>query len=62
MRDTVGYLEVGNIYKIKPGLYALTKFKSKFESDGILSEDAKEKDTDKYYMDDEGMSNGTKTK
>ena len=37
-----------NIYKIKPGLYALTKFKSKFESEGILSEDAKDKDKEKF--------------
>jgi len=37
-----------NIYKIKPGLYALTKYKSKFESVGILSEDDKEKDRDKF--------------
>ncbi len=35
-----------NIYKIKPGLYALTKFKSKFESMGIISEDVR--DTEKF--------------
>jgi len=28
-----------NIYKIKPGLYALTKYKMKFESQGILPND-----------------------
>jgi hypothetical protein len=37
-----------NIYKIKPGLYALTKFKSKFESEGILSEEGKYKDAEKF--------------
>ena len=35
-----------NIYKIKPGLYALTKLKSKFESEGISSEYTKEKDSE----------------
>lgn len=29
-----------NIYKIKPGLYALNKYKEKFEKQGILSEEA----------------------
>lgn len=37
-----------NIYKIKPGLYGLTKFKAKFESDGILTEDSKNKDSEKF--------------
>ena len=37
-----------NIYRIKPGLYALIKFKPKFESEGILSDDSKEKDKGQY--------------
>jgi hypothetical protein len=36
------------IYKIKPGLYALTKYKSKFEREGILSEDAKDRDPESF--------------
>ena len=36
-----------NIYKIKPGLYALVKYKSKFESQGIFSEDVVLKKTSK---------------
>lgn len=36
-----------DIYKIKPGLYGLTKYKLKFEKEGILSEDTKERDTKK---------------
>ena len=30
-----------NIYRIKPGLYALKKFQNKFESEGILVENDK---------------------
>jgi hypothetical protein len=37
-----------NIYKIKPGLYALSKYKLKFENDGIISEDKKIVDTEKF--------------
>lgn len=34
-----------NIYRIKPGLYALKKFQNKFESEGILVENDKNIDT-----------------
>jgi hypothetical protein len=34
-----------NIYRIKPGLYALKKFQKKFESEGILVENDKNIDT-----------------
>lgn len=37
-----------NIYKVRPGLYALKKFKSKFERDGIISEDEKENNSEKF--------------
>jgi hypothetical protein len=37
-----------NIYKIKPGLYALSKYKSKFENEGILLEDKKIINTKEY--------------
>jgi hypothetical protein len=36
-----------NIYKIKPGLYALVKYQSKFESQGIISEETSQKPTEK---------------
>lgn len=37
-----------NIYKIKPGLYALTKYKTKFEDEGIISEDTKNENLEKF--------------
>lgn len=37
-----------SIYKLKPGLYALTKYKTKFESEGILSDEEKEINTEKF--------------
>ncbi|MCL2561307.1 MAG: hypothetical protein FWE10_03170 [Rikenellaceae bacterium] len=36
-----------NIYKIKPGLYALVKYKDKFEKQGIIAEDGEEQNSDK---------------
>lgn len=39
-----------NIYKIKPGLYALKKYQNKFENDGIFVENEKNRDT-KEIMD-----------
>lgn len=35
------YNLIKNIYKIKPGLYALTKLQKKFESEGIFVENEK---------------------
>lgn len=36
-----------DIYKIKPGLYALVKYKSKFEKEGIIVETEKNKNSEK---------------
>lgn len=38
-------LQTKDIYKIKPGLYALTKYKKKFENDGIVAETDKNKNS-----------------
>lgn len=37
-----------NIYKIKPGLYALVKYKSKFEKQGIVAEEANSISPEKF--------------
>ena len=37
-----------NIYKIKPGLYALTKYKTKFENQGFISEEENSKKSEKF--------------
>lgn len=37
-----------NIYKIKPGLYALVKYKSKFENQGIVAEEVSSKNPKKF--------------
>lgn len=37
-----------NIYRIKPGLYALKKFQKKFEMEGILEENEKNIDTKEF--------------
>ena len=37
-----------NIYKIKPGLYALTKYKNKFENQGFIPEEESSKKPEKF--------------
>ena len=37
-----------NIYKIKPGLYGLTKYRLKFENNGVISEDSLDKNSKKF--------------
>ena len=37
-----------NIYKIKPGLYALTNYKNKFENQGFITEEEAYKNTEKF--------------